>query len=181
MSERKAPQEKKALSYTRDHVIRAEQRKKPSPHATPVKEQANRKFRRQVHQVLDVEQDALAVDPLEDTTVDAIRREQIQKLPATPLGKWLEDRRSRRVERTASNYFKRPYETAKHRDKFAAFLDAVVRGHSDNSRKLAEYFARVLDPTSRDTARMREWLRAFFRDEPLWDKQLREWIAAMTK
>jgi len=181
MTERKAPQEKKVLSYTHDHVVRVEHHAKSAQHATPDKEQANRKFRRQVHQVLDVEQDTLAVDPLEDTSVDAIRRKPIQKPAAIPLGAWVEDRLSRRVERTAGNYFKQPYASIEHREKFAAFLDTAVRGHTDNSRRLAEYFAGVLDPASLDTARRREWMHAFFLDEPLWEERLRLWIAAMTK
>jgi hypothetical protein len=180
MAERKAPQEKKALSYSRDHVIRAEKRSKPSQHAAAQKERANRKFRRQAHQALEVEQDTLAVDPLEDASVDAIRREPIQKARATPLGRWIEDRLGRRVERTAANYFKRQYSSAEHREKFAAFLDSTVRGHTENSRKLAEYFAAVLDPEAREGTGTREWLRAFFRDEPLWEARLRAWIASMT-
>jgi hypothetical protein len=180
MAERKSPYEKKALSYSHDHVTRADKGTKPLQRTAPNKEQASRKFRRHIHQVLDVEQDTLAVDPLEDTSVDAIRREHVQKAPATPLGQWIDERQSRRVERTAANYFKHSYTSAEHREKFAAFLDSTVRGHSENSRKLAEYFATVLDPESRDTARIRDWLRAFFHDEPQWEQQLREWIASMT-
>ncbi len=180
MAERKAPHEKKALSYTRDHVIRTGKPTRPSQHAAPDKEQTNRTFRRKVHQTLDVEQSELVLDPLEDTSVDAIRRERIEKPPATPLGEWIGDRLDMRVEHTASNYFKRPYSSAEHRDKFAAFLDSLVRGHSENSRKLAKYFSAVLDPNTHGTASTREWLLAFFRDEPAREVALREWIAAMT-
>jgi hypothetical protein len=105
-----------------------------------------------------------------------------------PMGEVIRRRREQRIERTALYFWKwnRPYSRDKDRERFVAFLNALVLGRTENSRELAEYFQNLMDPTSRYPRvrdqywweKKQEWLRAFFRDEPGWEVRVRAWIAS---
>ncbi len=68
-----------------------------------------------------------------------------EKWGAIPLGEWIEGQREQRVQRTASNYFKRPYDSGRDRKAFAGVLAAITQGTGSYSRAIAHLFAGWLD------------------------------------
>ena len=120
-----------------------------------------------------------------------------------PLKKWMSDepslreriacQRSRRYRRLAWNYFKDPYSSARHRERFAGVVRALIVGDPAN---MPEYAARVRRWFSTDPSALPRfgfglgtlgggmhwiewnvgtWLEAFGRDEPELHAQLRAW------
>lgn len=193
MKQRRTPQEKKALVYTRDTRVSTEY-----PHtfrrAWPRKKaQAHRAYRRTVHQLL---RHTDRPDPCSDEAgpvqVGAVRRRQVRKWDqgrhgsAVPLRTWIAGQHELRIVRTAHNYFKEPYQQAVHGARFAAFLSTLLAGTTTMSRQYAVLFNELLPhpqshpwPTPpwgwRDQERA--WFAAFLRDYPTWEQRLQQWIA----
>lgn len=59
---------------------------------------------------------------------------------------WVTSRLDNRLRRTAWNYFKQPYDRARHRARFIGFLKEITAGHSEYSRHFARYLNEVLEP-----------------------------------
>jgi hypothetical protein len=192
---RKSPQQKKALAYKRDRRITAEY-----PHAFrrywPLKKaRANRKYRRQVALVLDDVKEQVKLGDDEQFHVQSmpVHRNKVQKWePDYTLRQWVDSRLERRIERIAWNFFKQPYESALHRERFVNFISAVTQGRSISSRKLAVHFGELLQPPEVEgyleqwpmnnrKKRICLWLQAFFRDEPEWEGHLRNWVKSFSQ
>lgn len=187
MPTRKSPAEKKVLAYQKDHIVNAEY-----PHAFrrqwPVKKaRANRAFRRQAHQLLnEVDSATLDQDDSGEVQLETVRRRVVRKWGSpAPLGAWVEERKRLRVVRTAHNFFKTPYASHQHRERFTAFLATLVEGRAGNSRELAVFLNDLLDaPESAErppypygaSPGQRQWLTAFLYDSPEWEPRLRAWI-----
>jgi hypothetical protein len=193
MPRRKSPQEKKALSYRKDYKSVAEY-----PHAFrqywPLKEaRANRKYRRQVRQIVSGVARPEAVEDRDDLPLRPVRRDFVRKWRVVSLAEWAQQVHKARVSRTCWNYFKNPYQSGRDRERFMAFLDTLTEGGTAYSRELAFFFNQLLEPPEIPVQAdfigppsgfpfspgPRAWLRAFFRDEPEWEFRLRAWIASM--
>lgn len=186
------------LSYKRDRRIAAEYPQAFRRYWPLKKARASRKYRRQVAQVLnEVKEQARPEDGgdgeyfhIQPTPV---RRDEVQKWePNRPLREWVDSRLQQRVEFTARNFFKQPYDRALHRDRFVRFLSTLTQGHSITSRKLARRFGALLQPPeAADSVEQRPpdyrgkhdqlWLQAFFRDEPAWERNLRDWVKSFSR
>src|SRR5690349_21602056 len=145
MQRPRTPQEKKQLEYTKDHDAGAEY-----PHtfrkSWPQKEAKTRRaYRRKVRQLSTYIQARGEDDFPEDAVPGAIRRKPMRKWGATPVGEIVQYRITKRLSRTAWNFFKWPYNSARDRERFASFLATVVRGRTDGSKRLASLFRRALD------------------------------------
>lgn len=88
------------------------------------------------------------------------------------LDRWVESRLDSRREHAGWNYFKEPYESERHRRRFAAFLAAVVETRGDEARHLAPTWQDRLE----DHFRARPWLDSFFQDEPAMRDALDSWM-----
>jgi hypothetical protein len=181
MSKITNPTEKKTLAYREDHRYPAEY-----PHAFRTtfprkKARANRKYRRQVRQILDDSRDLIR-DGSESSS-PPVRREYVRKWAVVPLGAWVTDRRDWRLRRVAWNYFKSPYDPVAPREPFAAFLTQVMATDTPATLVLARYFHELLYPTTVpqhapdfNVSRKRTWLAAYIRDNPAWEQRLRTWF-----
>jgi hypothetical protein len=195
MKKPSTPREKKQLEYKKDHAIGAEY-----PHtfrrSWPRKEAAARRaFRRKVRQ-LNATLEAHREDNFPDgAEPEAIRRRQVQKWGAPPMGEVIPRRIENRLLRTGWNFFKSTYNEASDRERFSAFLASVVIGRTQQSERLASLFRQALDsesprmpgllPAGLDPSirmwppqwsRWHDWLQAFFKDEPEWEQRIREWV-----
>ena len=89
------------------------------------------------------------------------------------LDRWVESRVEGRRDRAGRRYFKEPYDSERHRRRFAAFLAAVLETCGDEARHLVPIWQDRLE----DYFRARPWLECFFQDEPLFRDALDSWIA----
>jgi len=89
------------------------------------------------------------------------------------LDRWVESRIESRREHAGWNYFKEPYDSERHRVRFAAFLTALVESRGDEALHLAPVWQDRLG----DDFRARPWLESFFQDEPAFRGTLDSWIA----
>lgn len=189
MKRKPSPQEKKRLRYAKDFFNAAEY-----PHAFRVgwprkKARANRKFRREVHELLRGARHVSEERVNEVADDRPITRKYIGKsIPRERPRKWgvitlrekvagtLEDR----IQRIARNYFKEPYDPNKHRRRFSNVLTAIVEGRTDSSAKVAHFLREMLGPSDPGSESSfpyrRQWLRSFFSDEPEWEERLLAWI-----
>jgi hypothetical protein len=83
---------------------------------------------------------------------------------------------NKRASRIGWNYFKEPYETRKHRQKFIRFLESNILNSSRMAKRYAAFFESVLDRADRSYTKQNRWLREFFEDEPEWENRLKAWI-----
>lgn len=190
MKQRKSPQQKKILSYKRDRRIAAEYPQAFRRYWPLKKARASRKYRRQVTQALNEVKEQVKPGDGEYFHIQStpVRRDKVQKWePNRPLREWVDSRLKQRVEFTARNFFKQPYDRALHRDRFVRFLSTLTQGHSISSRKLALRFGALLQPPeAADSIAQRSlgsrekqdqlWLQAFFQDEPEWERKLWDWV-----
>ncbi|MEK0451406.1 MAG: hypothetical protein RL088_3674 [Verrucomicrobiota bacterium] len=94
----KTPQQKKQLSYERDHVVEGCNTDKGTRKSWPRKEtRIERKFRRKVAQTVRTVSADTADDM--DSAVRSITRQKAKKWGATPLGEAVTDHLQARVER----------------------------------------------------------------------------------
>ncbi len=183
---KKTPQEKKALAYKKDHVIATQARYGFARAWARKKARANQKERSQVRQMLARLRPLQTDEQREDFPLRPVRRDRVRKWKgsAVPLGQWIGNRQRVRAYRVAWNFFKSPYESQSHQERFAAFLQTLVLdSQSTQARETARHFAHLLAPGSsaiRDdswnTEQKRAWLRAFLQDTPDWEKRLWDWI-----
>lgn len=183
--QRQTPEEKKQIAYDKDHVVRADY-----PHAfrrnwPRRKARAARKERRKVRQMLGELVPEQQAEAREAMPIRPVRRDLARKMAyAVPLREHVAHRHSMRVYRTAWNFFKRPYDTALHQVRFAAFLEQITQEDTPHTRKVAAMFRHILQPLSdlrpASIDRFRaQWLRAFLRDEPAWAGRIVEWAASV--
>ena len=191
MKQRSTPREKKELEYTKDHVDSSEY-----PHAfrkqwPRKKARSHRAYRRGIHQLLDTLSATPQVDFLDDRVdPEKVVQKKVKKWRVVSMGRVVRRRIDSRIERTAWNFFKDPYNSSLDRARFARFLASQVDGHTKQSRNLALLFKEVLYGSAdvrsmgrlqfwrADGQRHQAWLRAFFQDEPEWEGRLRTWIAS---
>lgn len=193
MKERKTPQEKKALDYKKTHLNMAEYPHAFRRHWPRTEARTNRKYRRQIAQLLDQIEYTTLNDESEELNAQAlpIRRDEVRKKSGVIS---LHDRVSGtleyRVSRTGWNYFKKPYDSSLHHEPFIGLLTALTSGKNDHARELALLFNEFLDPPEitdypkpeawKAESSIRSWLKAFFVDEPEWEPLLRTWIINIT-
>ena len=87
--------------------------------------------------------------------------------------------------RTAWNFFKTPYDPARHKARFIAFLAQITQEKTAYTLKVAAMFEELLHPPacisdaqySSHMDRRSLWLQAFVADEPVWGARLQAWIA----
>jgi len=186
----KSPQQKKALFYHKDHHLLAEY-----PHSFArtwprKKARANRKYRRQVRQIL---AESARQDERKDHSAVSIRSLPVRRDPVRKWGpplsmrEWVTSRLENRLRRTAWNYFKQPYDRNRQQARFVGFLQEITAGHSGYSRQLARCMNALLDPPEPvepmrsvgglwNSSQAQLWLSAFLSDEPEWEGHLRHWI-----
>jgi hypothetical protein len=190
-SDRRNPQEKKALAYRKDHEVQAE-----FPHAfrrqwPRNKARSQRAFRRRVQQLL---AQVHAVPTDEDDAsgaiqAEAFRRKQVRKWGVITLRERVEAAYEQRICTTAWNFFKKPYRREEHRERFAAFLETITASITPYLRDVACFLGDVLDGTDalatgrhvyQPLPSQRAWLHAFLADEPAWESRMRTWIERAT-
>ena len=155
------------------------------------KARANRKYRRQVGQVFARKEGQNEREEWEerDARSLSIRRDTVRKWgPPMSMREWVTSHLDNRIRRTAWNYFKQPYDQARHRERFISFLKEITEEHSAYSRHLARYLNEVMEPPEPVLPGGRglwlypqayAWLSAFFSDEPEWETHLRQWIRGL--
>ena len=190
-SRRKTPPQKKVEAYKKDRVYQQEWGGR-GPNATlqRVTALAQRRYRHAVRQRL---ARAPIDDPYAEAGVETLRRTHVWNWsPPTRLGEWVAQLQAERAGRNVGwNYFREPYATETHRERFARFLAALTLGRTAHARAIARNFARWLtwdrpaveatDVNRRRGARQDEpwrqaWLDDFFPDEPAWRERLWTWI-----
>jgi hypothetical protein len=195
MPRRLTPQEKKRMEYDRDRYVDAEYphllRKRWPKKKAAVSRRDRRRGERLVAELRNRPADEV-VDAGDEAGITAraahrtLTPHALRKSGVKTVRERLADRAESRQRKTGFNFFREPYDAARHQKPFAAYLASIVAGppSGDGSRARAAHLARVLDPTPMDprTDRWREtrrlWMHAFFRDEPEWDARLRAWIDA---
>jgi len=182
IKKRRTPQEQKRLRYTKDHVVLAEY-----PHlfrkSWPKKKAGrNQVYRRKVRQALIISPGETPDAQVLQSEAQTIRRKPILRWGAVSLQERVAIKLRIRRSRLGWDFFTRPYSTARDREHFVAFLTALTAGKSNESAKYALVVSEWIDPSSEPqspwlkVAEKRQWLRAFFRDEPEWEARLRNWI-----
>jgi hypothetical protein len=184
MTRRRTPAEKKQLEYTKDHVNSAEY-----PHAfrkswPRKKAKASRAYRHKIVQLSSKLVTRQEEDFLDEESPEIVRRREVKKWSVAPMGMIVQGRLEDRIRRTAWNFFREPYDSTRHRERFAKFLASQIDGTTENSRRLALLFQAALsgpqgyNSRSGSWGHRRDWLQDFFRDEPDWERRLRAWIAS---
>jgi hypothetical protein len=152
----------------------SERRNRPERRA-----RTHRSLRKRVRQILS-SHDGLA-DPSEDDRlqddVATVRLPWFVIWRTISLGEHVKDRKRYRAAEAGRVFFREPYDSQRHMEAFARFLESVVRGGVAPSSELAERFNELLDPGRAN--RSSEFLEAFFVDEPKWRQRLQSWINRM--
>jgi hypothetical protein len=110
-------------------------------------------------------------------------RAGLERLAASPLGRWVAERLDVQIERYARSFFEEPYRAERHRAAFCEVLEALVRERDGGASRLGQRLrlllvaldapmAVALEHGDHQVARDVRWLRAFFDDEPAWRAQL---------
>jgi len=167
------PQEKKDLSYSKDHVVNSEYRSSFERYWPLKKARANRAYRRKVQQLATNLTQPRDEDQRHDFLTDPVKRKVTRKWGSSTLRDWVKERLRQRVQRTAYNHFKEPYQGKEDRQRFVGFLNAITIGQRGQSADLAQFFRLLLESRSH-----REWLDGFFRDEHEWQERVYAWIAS---
>jgi hypothetical protein len=144
----------------------------------------SQQYRRRVRSVLNAERSA-------DESVLArtmpVRRGELWKIGGPrPLGEAIAVRWSSRAKLVLMSFFRDPYQTELHHDRFVTWLSSLPQRRTWYRRALTTWFEHLLGPERSDWERNydpivregRPWLRAFFADEPEWEPRLRAWIAS---
>jgi hypothetical protein len=149
VKESKSPQQKKALFYQKDHHVTAEYPQSFARTWPRKKARANRKYRRQVRQIL---AESATQDEREDQGAVSlrslpVRRDPVRKWgPPLSMREWVTSRLENRLRRTAWNYFRQPYDRGRHRERFIGFLKEITAGQSEYSRQFARCMNELLEP-----------------------------------
>jgi len=188
--QRRDPREAKEIDYARHRRSAAEYPHSWRRQLPRKKAHAQRAFRRSEAKTLRAARGTVRGSQAEQTAADLddLQRETVVPWTVPTLREHVNRVLDNRVERLAWNYFKSPYNSARHRQSFARFLAALTAGRQGHSRDYAQRFESILAtppaPTSGllgswppDPARIHRWLLEFFADEPEWDQHLRDWIA----
>ena len=178
------PYTEKALDYERQRRVGYPQRFRNSwPRKLARIERAHRRGTAQALRQATGRPDVDAGDQAEHAVRTSPRKRAGSWSWGSPtLGQHVEWTLANRLDRTAWNFFKDPYDSASHRAPFAAFLAAVTSGGGRHGAELAARAAAILAPRPGprcpgidDRA---AWLAAFLRDEPAWRGRLDAWIEA---
>jgi hypothetical protein len=170
MSKRRTPHEKKADSYRRDWRTNSR-----------IDQSALRVGRRRRKAGINRANRRIARTQLAATSNDRVDILIPQRPPwrrwhvPVRLDRWVESRLDGRREHAGWNYFKQPYETERHRVRFAAFLTALLATSGDEARHLVPVWQDRLE----DHFTARPWLESFFEDEPALRDSLNAWIATV--
>ncbi len=187
---KKTPQEKKDLKYKKE-------RRTGSLHGyvksyPKIKARINKASRHEADTVLRSAGIESLESAVEVTDAQAITRERLQhsierapgadfKAYPHTLKEWVENRLEGRVQSAGRDrYFAQKYNSERHRKKFGKYLQTILSGRSAKSAEVAKFYGQVLNPSGLEEERYhasrRVWLRAFFRDEPEYERKLRVWI-----
>jgi hypothetical protein len=190
------PQEKKKLEYEKGR--RAGSHHGFTQKYSEIKPRTNRVLRKksklflkdvqsrpEIEIVQIVDEKAVTVKHLDDSILKDFQfSRSSQSRPASqPLKEWVETQAKNRIRRIAARYFSKPYDTDLHRLPFSRFLQTITAEDSEFSTRIAEFFNAILHPSTGPLGqiayryeRQREWLSAFFQDEPEWQAGLKNWI-----
>ncbi|HSO36051.1 MAG TPA: hypothetical protein VLT33_26170, partial [Labilithrix sp.] len=174
---RRSPRERKDLDYERQrrgfseaqHSFRhGKWRKKRRAAHKPERQGAAQRLRALIGATAGGE------DALADVTLPV--RNRLAKWGATKLRDWVRGRLEGRADRFAWRLLKADYDTAAHREPFAAALRALTAGRRTAIAERIEVLLRIMDEGSMPKeplriwgargAREARWLRSFFADEP---------------
>jgi len=184
----RTPQEKKQIAYKKDHHNSVE-----NPHLfrkfwPRKKARANQEYRHKINQMLVEVEGTSALEDLDNIHPEFVNRPVVRKwYGSTQNRKWVENRLSFRIYRTAWNYFKKPYNSELHRQEFCGFLTAITTGQKGRTLELAHFINQYLNPPEMEIQveedfgiynmeLRRRWLKAFFEDEPEWEQRVRGWV-----
>lgn len=190
---RYSPQEKKTLSYKKDHYTRPEYPHSGRKTWPRKKARVKRIYRRKVNSVLTQIDNEESSEDLE-TKIKTIYRKRIYKIGVVSLKTWVLTRANGKSSSLGYNYFKTPYNSKLHRERFISFLQSITNAKHEEAKPLAKavsmwfidphtivfnkwlYSEELqgwrgnLAPTSYD------WLKDFFKEEPCWENRLRNWL-----
>jgi hypothetical protein len=189
---RKTPREKKELDYRKEgRVGSLHGYVKSYP---KIKARLNRKSRRQAETVLKVAGIESAESAAEAADAQALTRARLLR-PVPRVGgfnfkphrytlkEWVGQKLERRALSSGHRYFAEPYDSGKHRKKFAAHLRTIMLGRSPRSAEAASFYRELLSPTTPDTGRrygrQMAWLRQFFADAPRYEQRFRDWLEGL--
>ena len=177
MSKRRlTPQEKKKNRYDKDYVLSVEY---PHSFRKSWKEgmrEENRHYRRKVKQQLHT------IDNCEDATKDILLRKcKKSSWDIRTVRERVQNQLDQRRIRQARSYFRQPYNSKLHRENFVCFLSLLTASKSVQAWRIGLEIRDWLDPDPTDFFYRRnklhyEWLQEFFKDEPGWELDLKEWI-----
>lgn len=186
------PAEKKAIAYRKDHRTATkcphrERRSWPKKKAL-----RNQTYRRQVARSLAPASGAVAPDIEDFSPLPPLRRTSKWSASheAVLLGEWVDRRQNKRTWLIGRKLLANLHRD-RHRKRLVPFLESLIQGRSELSRKLARSFALVLDPTpmsprgrrgqplARTAIDWYAWLGALdqlLEEQPEWERKLRAWI-----
>jgi hypothetical protein len=142
------------------------------------KARANREVRHVVRQVLNSPGGLPAPEAAENS--GSLRRREVKKWPGSSVTRreLVSGKERRRLRRVGWNYFKEPYRSRNHRERFVEFLRDIVADRSPDVATRAAVVADWMNPAAPPlgVATIAKWLERFFRDEPSWRSRLVEWV-----
>jgi hypothetical protein len=190
------PQEKKKLDYEKGR--RAGSHHGFTQKYSEIKPRINRLLRKkskfflkevqsrpEIEIVQIVDEKAVTAGHLDDSILKIFQfsRSSDSRPASIPLKEWVENQAAKRMRRIGRRYFSKPYDANAHRLPFSRFLQTLTTENSEFSGRIAEFFDEILHPSTDPLGRIsyryerqREWLSAFFQDEPNWRAGLNNWI-----
>jgi hypothetical protein len=114
------------------------------------------------------------------------RRKVVRKWGVITIRERVAEALEKRRRTIGWNFFKQPYTSEAHRERFVDFLEALVQERDGEGRHHARTMAFWLPgaprlPGYRGAERNRQWLAQFFRDEPAWEGRLKAWISSFSE
>jgi hypothetical protein len=182
MVQSKTPQQKKKDSYAHDQVEGGEYPHADRKNRPRAKAFGQREFRR-------ISKQLLASQPEEVLQLPQDRTRRTWQKSGIDLPEHLQSTRIQRDQREAHNIVRRGYTPATH-ERFRRVLESWMKGRSEHSSSLAEYYSGVLTrfpdelqwkSTSQLLIARRAFLNRFFSKEPELKERFQNWIAAVTE
>ncbi|MBE9552299.1 MAG: hypothetical protein IMF05_02435 [Proteobacteria bacterium] len=174
---RRTPQEKKRLRYERDFDPNSEYPhgfRKTWPRKKAKKQRAHRHA---VKQDLEALLNGEVLDKVEDR-VGGRRKFALRKWGVRSLGERVRNSLQKRRDTIGWNFFSRRYSPPRHREKFIAFLESLMKGDSAETELRKDVVRGWLQPRQglyHFGHRLR-WLDAFFTNAPEWKTKLLDWL-----
>lgn len=200
----RSPQQKKDLSYKKDHRTPTEDTQVAGKTWSNKKAYTNRSYRHKVDQLLHTVEIGIADEDLQNLPADAVpvRRAPLGKPGPATLRSAIKGSLRGRAKAKLASYMRNPYNSETHKEIFTRFLHAELKHRTALSRELAMLLEVMLKSrknpprairqnkysylsgTHPDSARIyyeadtnsRAWLQAYLKDTPEMEAALRGWI-----